>query len=201
MSDTIPEGYCQCGCGQKTPLAKRTDPRFGHIKGQPTKYLVGHGLYRDTPKEVYDKRFWAKIAIAGENECWLWRAGKSKRGYGVFSPGKYVFAHRYMYELINGPITSDMCVCHTCDNPGCVNPAHLFLATSPQNTADKVAKNRQARGRALNLGQFTDNEVREIRHLYAAADAIYKMIRDKYGIGIPTARFIAERKSYGYVRD
>lgn len=75
--------------------------------------------------------------------CWLWTAGKDKRGYGKFSAqGKTVRAHRYAYVLFNGPIPSELFVCHKCDVPGCVSPQHLWLDNPSGNTRDMVSKNR-----------------------------------------------------------
>jgi hypothetical protein len=83
------------------------------------------------------------------NQCWIWKGCKNPRGYGRFTltKGKMVFTHRLMYELKNGEIPKGMLVCHTCDNPSCVNPNHLWLGTHKENHQDMVSKGRQAGGR------------------------------------------------------
>lgn len=89
-------------------------------------------------------RFWSMVDRTGE--CWLWLRGTSKRGYGQFKLGKKMArANRVSYLLATGELP-DLNICHTCDTPGCVRPAHLFPGTHQQNQADKVAKGRQARG-------------------------------------------------------
>lgn len=87
--------------------------------------------------------FWHRVAIGEPDECWPWLAGRSKFGYGsVFHEGRVVGAHRVVYEWMRGPIPPGYCVCHTCDNPPCVNPAHLWLGTKADNLRDMWAKGR-----------------------------------------------------------
>lgn len=86
-------------------------------------------------------RFFSKVEKT--DSCWNWLAQIDKFGYGNFSiMTKPVRAHRYSYEIHCGPIGPGLNICHTCDNPRCVNPAHLFPGTQWQNIQDMVQKGR-----------------------------------------------------------
>ena len=77
------------------------------------------------------------------NGCHIWTGVKSPKGYGVTSlNSKSVRAHRVSYTIYNGEIPHGMLVCHRCDNPPCVNPAHLFIGTASDNEQDKLSKGR-----------------------------------------------------------
>ena len=79
---------------------------------------------------------------ADENGCWNWTLGKSK-GYGAINyMGRVWLAHRVAYEMTKGRIPDGMSVCHSCDNPGCINPDHLFAGTHRDNMIDKETKGR-----------------------------------------------------------
>ena len=91
-------------------------------------------------------RFWSKVDKRGPDDCWNWTAAKI-REYGSFTfNGGTQLAHRVSWELAHGKSPGDLCVCHRCDNPSCVNPAHLFLDTQQGNVHDMWDK-----GRAPNL--------------------------------------------------
>lgn len=94
------------------------------------------------PKETYEAKFWRNVDTSGE--CWLWMGARTGRGYGNFWDGsKQRPAHRYAYELINGPIAEGLFACHKCDNPQCVNPDHIFPGTPKDNMQDMQAKGRK----------------------------------------------------------
>lgn len=89
-----------------------------------------------------------KCFIKGNvNECWVWNRAVYKGGYGAYSyENKACKAHRFSYMCYIGSIPTGMMVCHTCDNPCCVNPYHLFLGTAKDNMQDKMNKGRYNNG-------------------------------------------------------
>lgn len=90
-------------------------------------------------------RFWSKVQVAGPSDCWEWKAYRNKAGYGVFGwTNKTTLAHRTAWGLEFGEIPEGMCVCHTCDNPACCNPSHLFLGTHRDNMGDCQKKGRHS---------------------------------------------------------
>jgi hypothetical protein len=90
-------------------------------------------------------RFWAKVEKMPDG-CWVWQAARSVSGYGLLAPSGGVRgdrrAHRVSWELHNGPIPAGLWVLHSCDNPPCVNPDHLFLGTRSDNMRDCASKGR-----------------------------------------------------------
>lgn len=100
-------------------------------------------------KRIPPKERIAKHVQIDANGCWIWQLRKSRLGYGrVNAPpndrrrGRIMTAHRFAYEVYVGPIPPGMFVCHSCDNPPCCNPAHLWLGTAADNTRDMIAKGR-----------------------------------------------------------
>jgi len=126
-------------------------------------------------------RFISKISIKENNECWEWQAIKSKDNYGVFeTKGKHIAAHRYAWELANGPIPAGMLACHKCDNRLCCNPNHIFIGTHKDNMQDMVLKGRSNKLKGIQKPQakLTIADIYEIR---ASSNKLIDLAK-KYGV-------------------
>ena len=111
---------------------------------------------------VFAERFWSNVRKT--NGCWVWTASAGDGGYGHISIGDVIYrCHRVSWEIANGPVPHGMCVCHTCDNPICVNPSHLFLGTHLDNLRDAAQKGRIAKGEKNGHATLTEGKVRMIR--------------------------------------
>jgi hypothetical protein len=122
------------------------------------------------PRATLAERLWSHCERQ-PNGCLEWqRYCHPTRGYGQIGRGTreqgLVETHRAAWEVTHGPIPDGLFVLHRCDNPPCCDPEHLFLGTDADNTADKVAKGRQARGLALPHTKLSDAQVAEIRRRY-----------------------------------
>lgn len=130
------------------------------------------------------KRFWLKVDKS--EGCWNWLGNKFKDGCGSFGVRhKYWRTSRLSYILQHGHIQDNLLVCHTCDNPGCVNPDHLFLGTNEDNAKDKVSKSRQSclHGTSNGRAKISHTQVEEIRKLYKSGNSSAKSIGALFGIG------------------
>lgn len=139
------------------------------------------------------KRFWFKTNKNGpihpvHGQCWVW-TGKTRNGYGRFSINKKVNnVNRYSWTIHFGKIPKGLCVCHKCDNPRCVNPAHLFLGTTVQNTNDRQQKQRQARGEKIHSAILTESQVIYIRKVYKSHSKLYgaSALAHRFGVAYST---------------
>lgn len=114
-------------------------PWRGHVGRYCSLSCNGRGYFGPAPA-----RIWNGIDQRGPDECWPWQRTRNKRGYGqTWFEGRLQVSHRVVWQLVYGePAPSDHDVCHSCDNPPCCNPTHLFLGTRLENVRDMMQKGR-----------------------------------------------------------
>ena len=145
-----------------------------------------------------EERFWSKVDRSGE--CWEWAASRYPKGYGRFRvAGRTQYAHRVAWELTHGPIPHGMFVCHRCDNPGCVNPDHLFLGTPADNMRDMREKGRgftpRLVGETHHQAKLTEADVVAIR----ADPRTQVVIAADYGVTQRNVSAIKRREAWAHI--
>lgn len=161
--------------------------------------------YRD--RGSVEERFEKYVEPEPTSGCHLWVGCRDAGGYGhigiwdrATQTRNDEAAHRVAYRLYRGLIPAGMQICHRCDNPPCVNPAHLFLGTNEDNVADKVRKGRQARqvGEEHGCAKLTRETVLEIHRRASSGESCYSLARE-YGIRKSQANRIANKKTWTWL--
>ncbi len=146
------------------------------------------------------RRFYSYVAIGKENECWEWLGSKLKDNYGQFCfQCRSTPAHRFAFWFSTGIDPEGLCVCHSCDNPSCVNPAHLWLGTQQDNVRDRVKKGRSIHGERQHSAKLTEAEVLTIRARYVAGGCSYPKLGKEYGVDQTLICAIIHRKVWTHI--
>lgn len=133
------------------------------------------------------KTFWNKVKRRSAQRCWEWTAYRNPLGYGMFWYEKRLqLAHRVSWKIHNGVFNEKLCVLHSCDNPSCVNPRHLWLGTRTDNNNDKVRKGRAQRmfGEENGRARLTEAQVLELRRLWKTEKYTIPQLSERFG-GVP----------------
>ena len=148
----IAEGRCHCGCSEPAPIAKRTARKYGHVKGQPVRYINGH-YQRSMRLSSVD------YVVDDSSGCWVWQRLVTRGGYGrMRHGGQMQNAHRIYYERLRGAKPAGKQLDHLCRSPRCVNPDHLEPVTPQENAlrGDTIAARRRAQTHCIRGHEFTD---------------------------------------------
>lgn len=170
---------CICDCGNTVDVST-TSLNAGHKKScgclnteSRKKNVLKMG---EANKKDVMKRFFSFVKKT--KGCWNWIGDIGVGGYGrIWYNGKTVKAHRLSYEKFIGPIPEGILICHTCDNPKCVNPKHLFLGTHQDNNSDKTNKDRQAKGNTSGMSKLTEAQVMEIKKLLHSGMQVFEITK------------------------
>lgn len=157
-----------------------------------------HG--KSISKVPVSDRFWTKVDVRSDAECWEWTGHRRPSGYGWFNfDGQPMNASRAAYIITHGPIAEGLVVCHSCDNPPCCNPAHLWPGSTKENAMDMVQKGRarpcQKKGEDHASAILSEENVRHIR---ASAEGATVLGR-RFGV-TPTAIYnIRKRLTWRHI--
>jgi hypothetical protein len=162
------------------------------------------GKYRYINISRFIIRINTTLGLGPGGDCWEWKAGVDKDGYGRFSVRKNnkqiaTKSHRVAYEMFTGKLIPEgLFVCHKCDNPSCVNPDHLFLGTISDNTRDMFNKNRQNNRCAEYNGASKLNweKVRKIRRLWSTNKYTLRELADMHRVTLYNISYVVNNKTW-----
>ena len=157
--------------------------RKGIVKEYPCE-TCGEKCYKRYAKAFCSDKCRFMYYVDVSDGCWIWKGSTNRSGYGrtTFGKRKNIGAHRVSFLLFNGKIPKGMCVCHSCDVPSCVKPAHLWLGITQQNTEDMVKKGRSLYGEKHSKSKLCFNDILIIRHLNTLKKWTQKKIAEMFNI-------------------
>lgn len=206
----------------------RICPQCGKVLYRPPSCHSVHcsrACRHNSERLAVTERFWRHVDKSGT--CWLWTGSLSGSGYGQFWPGgrrgDLTGAHRFSWELHNGPIPDGLHVCHHCDVKLCVRPDHLFLGTASDNNQDMTQKGRHASrtnpdwhvkgnahpwrthperfpvGEQCSHAKLTNQQVLEVRRRYDAGETNKVALGREYGVSDSLIRAIVHRRIWRHI--
>lgn len=186
---------CVCDCGAHqvvygVSLRQGNSKSCGCLRAETSAKSMK--AMRTKQSGTIEDRFFSRF-VKVDSGCWQWRAHTDKDGYG-FLPGdrQNIRAHRLSYELHCGPIPEGMIVCHKCDNPGCVNPDHLFIGTHKDNAQDALRKKRHYLGEKNGRSKLTEHQAAQIKTSSQTGQELAKI----YGVTKSTINRIKRGESW-----
>lgn len=129
-------GFCECGCGERTRLAPRTQASKGHVKGLPQRFVLGHRIRVDAARLNRERAVhWRLRVVENASGCLVFQGATNSKGYGQIGT---MLAHRFVWEEQHGPIPDGLTIDHVkargCTDKRCLNTAHMQVVTRSENS-------------------------------------------------------------------
>lgn len=151
-----------------------------------------------TPKEI--ERFWSKVSKGSQDSCWEWEASRNCDGRGRFwLQGSTFYAPRISYFLENNQDPGDFLICHSCNNPQCCNPSHLYAGEVLDNSKDSIKAGSQVRGESQGLSKLTEVDVLKIRELYQTGQWSQRALGKHFGVSQHPIKEAIHRRTWKHV--
>lgn len=156
------------------------------------------------PKTI-EQRWNDKVRKNSATGCWVWTGQRNNRGYGmIYVKGSLKLAHRVGWELKNGPIPKGKLGLHTCDNPGCVNPDHIYVGTHKENTQDMIRRGRSNYrgpiGERASRSKLKSKQVQKIRRLWKNGNHSFASLATKFPVSYQSIACIIRRKTWRHLK-
>ncbi|QDG61200.1 HNH endonuclease [Pseudarthrobacter sp. NIBRBAC000502771] len=173
--------------------------------GKHYQWVTKHGKLADYDRKLIhtdatlDERLRHHGWTVTESGCWEWKASRNGNNYGQLATGgtRPMLATRAAYTAWIGDLPEGAVVCHACDNPPCINPAHLFAGTHQDNADDMARKRRSANGERSGVHKLPDANVDEIRGLYSSGAYLQRELAEAFGVTQSAVSMIVNRRRRG----
>lgn len=197
ICDFCQEAFLRRNCEQK--IHEKRQCRWSFCSKTCLNRFNSRNLARNN-----ENTFWNRVdktpGLGPNGDCWEWTGTLQGNGYGCFSYyGKPIAAHRFVYLLVHKELPYKKLICHSCDNPACVNPKHLWAGTHADNNNDKARKGRNIKGSEVVKSKLTDGKVRFIRNLAKTGTYNQKQIAKLFGISSGNVNGIVRRRFWKHV--
>ncbi|QDF18885.1 HNH endonuclease [Gordonia phage SCentae] len=157
---------------------------------------------------TWSELVWSHIAVGDFDQCWEWTGSRNDKGYGrIKTGGRSYVAHRVAFEQFwRRPLEG--IGCHSCNNPPCCNPFHVYDGTHRTNARDRVAagtdwwsrpESPRARGERVAQSKLTEDAVREIRRRYTAGGVSQQSLADEFGVNQTKISDVVRRRTWRHV--
>lgn len=148
-------------------------------------------------------RFKTKLVIQ-PNGCWEYSGAKDADGYGMFwydgkTRGAHQFSARYLGNFV---VNKGQQICHSCDNPPCCNPAHLFIGTTQQNTADRHFKGRSVKGSRVGTSVYNESIIKAVKNAYKTRTHYRGIIKDisrEFNVSYGVVWYACKRNAWPHI--